>query len=116
MTAVCSKRDCLPVAAILLAGTLVFFTNLGVPRFWDRDEPRNAGCAAEMLERGDWVVPVFSGEIRDHQPALLYWFIMIAYSVLGTNEWAARLPSAFIALGTLLVTYATGRKLFGREV
>ena len=46
-------------------------TNLGGPRLWDRDEPRNAGCAREMLARRDWVVPTFDGELRTHKPRFL---------------------------------------------
>ena len=82
-----TARDAMFV--MLLAG-LVFFTNLGGPRLWDRDEPRNAGCAWEMIERGDWVTPVFNDELRSHKPVLLYWFTMAAYAVFGVNEFAAR--------------------------
>ena len=68
------------VAAI---AAFVMLTNLGGPRLWDRDEPRNAGCAWEMLARGDWVVPVFNGELRTHKPVLLYWCIMASYLGAG---------------------------------
>lgn len=100
---------------ILLVGGVVFFTNLGVPRLWDRDEPRNAGCAAEMLARGDWGVPVFNGQLRSAKPALLYWLIMASYLVVGVNEWGARLPSALLAVGTVLATYHLGRRLFNPQ-
>jgi 4-amino-4-deoxy-L-arabinose transferase-like glycosyltransferase len=91
----------------------VLFINLGVPRLWDRDEPRNAGCAVEMMERADWVVPVFNGELRTHKPVLLYWLMMFAYQVWGISEFAARFPSALAGCGTVLATYAIGRRLFG---
>ena len=96
---------------VVVAGT-VMLSNLGGPRLWDRDEPRNAGCAAEMLARGDWIVPVFNAEQRTHKPVLLYWLIMGSYSVLGINEFAARFPSALLAMGTSLCTYEMGRRLF----
>src|SRR5689334_23133518 len=54
-------------AIVGLISAIVVLTNLGGPRLWDRDEPRNAGCAAEMLARGDWVVPVFNSELRTHK-------------------------------------------------
>ncbi|MGB9688024.1 ArnT family glycosyltransferase [Thermogutta sp.] len=101
--------------ALVLAGS-VFFVNLGQARLWDRDEPRNAGCAREMLERHDWVVPVFNGELRDHKPVLLYWFMMLAYSVFGINEFAARFFSALFGLGTVAITYDLGRRAFRPEV
>ena len=92
--------------------SIVLFTNLGGPQLWDRDEPRNAGCAYEMLERGDWVTPWFNNELRDHKPVLLYWFIMSAYSLFGVNEFGARFWSAALGVGTALLTYLIGRRLF----
>jgi 4-amino-4-deoxy-L-arabinose transferase-like glycosyltransferase len=100
---------------ILIAG-LVFFVNLGGPKLWDRDEPRNAGCAVEMIERGDWIVPMFNAELRVHKPVLLYWFMMTAYAMFGVNEFAARFWSAVCGLGTVLATYHIGRRLFSAEI
>ncbi len=99
---------------ILIAG-LVFFLNLGVPPLWDRDEPRNAGCAVEMLARGDWVVPVFNGELRSHKPVLLYWLMMSSYAMFGVGEFGARFWSALLGIGTVLLTYEIGRCLFDRR-
>jgi 4-amino-4-deoxy-L-arabinose transferase-like glycosyltransferase len=100
---------------LAVAGAALFF-NLGAARLWDRDEPRNAGCTAEMLARGDWVVPYFNGSIRAHKPVLLYWCMMSAYAVFGQNEFAARFWSALFGLGTVLCTYHIGRRLFTGEV
>lgn len=100
---------------VIAAAALVLFTNLGGPRLWDRDEPRNAGCAAEMLERNDWVVPVFNGELRTHKPVLLYWLMMSAYTVFGVGEFAARFWSATLGLATVLMTYHMARKLFDAQ-
>lgn len=101
---------------IVAIAAMVFFINLGAPRLWDRDEPRNAGCALEMLDRGDWVVPVFNAELRVHKPVLLYWFMITAYRAFGENEFAARFWSAVLGVGTVLVTYHIGRRLFDEEV
>jgi 4-amino-4-deoxy-L-arabinose transferase-like glycosyltransferase len=94
---------------------LAFFTNLGGAHLWDRDEPRNAGCAAEMLRAHDWVTPVFNAELRTHKPVLTYWFMMCSYSLLGIGEFSARFSSALLGLGTCLATYFIGRRLFGRS-
>ncbi|MCE9525948.1 MAG: glycosyltransferase family 39 protein [Planctomycetales bacterium] len=104
------------VLTILLVCGTVMLTGLGVPRLWDRDEPRNAGCAREMLERLDWIVPTFNGELRAHKPVLLYWCIMAAYSLGGVNEFTARLPSALCAIGSALATYGIGRRLFNPTI
>jgi 4-amino-4-deoxy-L-arabinose transferase-like glycosyltransferase len=99
---------------VAVAASILFF-QLGAARLWDRDEPRNARCSVEMLERNDWVVPFFNGEIRTHKPVLLYWLIMSAYSVFGVNEFAARFWSAALGVGTVLCTYHLGSRLFDRR-
>jgi len=101
---------------ITAAALVVFFTNLGVPRLWDDDEPKNAECAREMLARGDWVVPTFNEELRCDKPVLLYWLMMAAYHAFGVSEFAARLPSAVLAIVTVLATYHLGRLLFQPRV
>lgn len=100
---------------IAAAVAVVFFTNLGIPKLWDRDEPRNAGCAVEMLQRGDWVTPYFNGVYRTHKPVLTYWLMMIGYGLFGVNEFAARFWSAVLGVATSLATYHVGRRLFHAE-
>ena len=99
------------ILLIVIVGVVVLFSNLGGPRLWDRDEPRNAGCTREMLARGDWITPVFDGELRTHKPILLYWFMMTAYALFGVSEFAARFWSAAVAIGTALLTYGIGRRM-----
>jgi 4-amino-4-deoxy-L-arabinose transferase-like glycosyltransferase len=101
---------------IIVATLPVFFINLGVPHLWDDDEPKNAECAREMLSRGDWVVPTFNEELRYDKPVLLYWLMMVAYHTFGVNEFAARFPSAVLAVVTTLATYHLGRLLFQPRV
>jgi 4-amino-4-deoxy-L-arabinose transferase-like glycosyltransferase len=69
-----------------------------------------------MLARGDWVVPAFNAQLRTHKPVLLYWLMMIAYSVMGVSEFSARFWSAAAGLGTTLLTYHIGRRLFHASV
>ena len=104
------------VIILLGIATVVYFFNLGETQLWDRDEPRNAGCAAEMLAQGQWVVPIFNDELRHQKPVLLYWLIMSAYSIFGVNEFAARFWSAALATGTTFATYALARRLLGSKI
>ncbi len=92
------------------------FPNLGKPSLWDMDEGVNAEAAREMLERGDWIVPTFNFQLRTAKPALLYWLQMTSYRLFGINEWAARFPSALMSLGTIILVYELGRKIFSPKV
>jgi 4-amino-4-deoxy-L-arabinose transferase-like glycosyltransferase len=99
------------IALLILVAGSVFFVNLGSARLWDRDEPRNAGCAVEMWQRGDWVTPMFNDELRGQKPVLTYWLMMSAISVFGVNEFAVRFWSALLGVGTVLLTYLWVRHL-----
>jgi 4-amino-4-deoxy-L-arabinose transferase-like glycosyltransferase len=100
---------------VLLAAALpLYFWGLGAPSLWDVDEGRNATCALEMYESGNWIVPTFNGVLRADKPALLYWLQTAAYAVFGVSEFSARLPSALAALVTLLLIYELGRSMFGK--
>lgn len=101
---------------VLAAAALVFLTNLGGPGLWDEDEPKNATCAQEMLARGDWTVPTFNEHLRTDKPILIYWLLLSTYSLFGISETTARLPSAVLSLGTILMTYEIGRLLFRPQV
>ncbi|MBX9682009.1 MAG: glycosyltransferase family 39 protein [Gemmataceae bacterium] len=97
---------------ILGAALLLFFWGLGEASLWDVDEGRNATAALEMMHSGDYIVPKYNGELRDHKPVLLYWIQIAAYSIFGTNEFGARFPSALSALLTLIVCYELARAMF----
>lgn len=110
------QRPGFQITLIVAVAAVALFTNLGGPRLWDRDEPRNAGCAAEMFARNDWVVPTFNQELRDAKPVLLYWLIMSAYSVFGITEFAARFWNATLGFGTVMATFVIASRLFNRQV
>jgi 4-amino-4-deoxy-L-arabinose transferase-like glycosyltransferase len=88
---------------LLLAGfcAFLFFYGLGQFGLVGADEPRYAQVAREMLERRDWITPVLGGQAWLEKPPLYYWQAMVAYSLYGVSDAAARAPSAFDA--TLLV-------------
>ena len=99
-----------------MAAAVVFFTNLGAVGLWDEDEPLYASCAREMLQRGDWVVPTFNGEMFPEKPPLVFWLMMSGFELFGVTEFAARFWSAVLGVGTALLTYHLGRLLFRAEV
>jgi 4-amino-4-deoxy-L-arabinose transferase-like glycosyltransferase len=93
--------------ALMLAGFCSFLFLYGLGQFGliGADEPRYAQVAREMLERRDWITPVLGGQPWLEKPPLYYWQAMIAYSIFGVRDWAARLPSAFNATLLVLAIY-----------
>lgn len=89
---------------------------LGTRGFTEPDEGRYAEIGREMLLNGDWLVPHLNGFQHFQKPPLLYWLTAGGMSLLGVNEWGARLPSALAALGTVLLTFAMARRLWSREI
>ncbi|MCS6974047.1 MAG: glycosyltransferase family 39 protein [Cyclobacteriaceae bacterium] len=76
---------------ILLAGLAVFGANIWGLSVYMLDEAKNASCAAEMLQRGDWVVPTFNGELRTDKPPFHYYLMMLAFTLGGVNPLTARI-------------------------
>jgi 4-amino-4-deoxy-L-arabinose transferase-like glycosyltransferase len=78
---------------------------------WDRDEPRFAKAAVEMIESGNYLVPTFNGRIWFDKPPLLYWLMSVPIRLLGPTELACRL---FAAVGTALaclLTFFIGKQI-----
>ncbi|MBN8576584.1 MAG: glycosyltransferase family 39 protein [Cytophagales bacterium] len=104
------------VGWVALMAALVYGANFWGPSVYILDEAKNAGCALEMWQSGNWVVPYFNGELRTDKPPLHYFFMMLAYSVFGVAPFAARLFS--VVCGVLLVVhaYVFTAKHFGRQM
>ncbi len=100
---------------LALFGFVLFF-NLGEAPVYILDEVRNAQCAWEMLQGNNYIVPSFNDTLRAEKPPLHYYFIMIAYTLLGKTAFAARLFSALCGIVTLLVTYLFTRKCFNERL
>lgn len=100
----------------LIAATLVLIAlpALGATSLWDRDEGYYCAVSQEMLAAGDWIRPTFNGQLFSEKPPLLYWTQMASFSLLGNNEFAARLPTVLAALATLVLVYELARGMFDR--
>src|SRR5271163_4904200 len=98
--------------SLLLAGFCAFLFFYGLAQFGliGADEPRYAQVAREMLERRDWITPTLGSRPWLEKPPLYYWQAMLAYSVFGVSDWAARLPSAVDATLMMIAIYLFFRR------
>src|SRR6187401_2056439 len=91
---------------------ILLFPGLGKTPLWIYDEVRNAECAREMYERGDWIVPTFNGGLRTLKPPLHYYFMFGGFKIFGMTEWGARFFSAVFGVLTIFITYFFVKKYF----
>ncbi len=86
------KRPSWVVPGVITLAILGNYLLLGSrTTLWDRDEPRFARAAVEMLESGDYLAITFNGENWSDKPVLTYWLMALAIRVLGPTELACRL-------------------------
>ncbi len=107
-----SARD---VAILLGIGLVLFAAGLGLRDPWPADEPLHALIARGMLASGDWLVPMVGGDFFQDKPPLLFWLQAVSYAVTGSERVGFLLPSLLAGLGTLLLVYDLGRRLWNRE-
>lgn len=100
---------------VLVLGSLIWFGNIGLRVLSEPDEARYAEIAREMLASGDWITPHLNGIPYLEKPPLQYWATAIAYAAFGLEHWVARLWVATLGFAGLLVTYATGKALWGER-
>ena len=103
-------------ALLALMAAVIFFANLGSYALFNEDEPKNASCGAEMFRRGDLIVPTFNEALRTDKPILVYWLMITSYKLFGISEFSARFASSLLSVGTVLLTYHLGRKLYSAQV
>ncbi len=98
------------IAAVLL-GILALASWLTTrSTLWDRDEPRFAQAAVEMVHSGQWIFPTFNGELRPDKPILIYWLMAIPVSLFGVSEWAVRAWAPIGLAVSAWLTWRVGRR------
>ncbi|MGL4594306.1 MAG: ArnT family glycosyltransferase [Thermoguttaceae bacterium] len=117
---------------LLIVCSFLYFGFLGSARLWDFDEAYFTVIARDMFRQNEWIVPIYNNSelISLHhllqnskleiqyadKPILIFWGMLVSFTLFGVTEFAARFPSAIWSLGTILVTYHLGLRLFNRAV
>jgi 4-amino-4-deoxy-L-arabinose transferase-like glycosyltransferase len=96
---------------LLLFCGMLFFPLLGGSVLWDFDEGYFASVAKEMYDNGEWIVPTFSERELGDKPILIFWGMILSFSLFGVNEFAVRLPSILYGTATVLLTYHLVRRM-----
>lgn len=107
------RRALLILAALVIGTTALCLLNAGRMPFMDPDEGRCVMIARHMLATGDWLAPraPLQDSVYFDKPVLYFWLLAGSFSLLGVNEFAARLVSAIGAALMVGATYQLARVL-----
>lgn len=83
---------------------------------YEPTEGRYALCAAEMLHRGDILVPTLDNKPHWTKPPLAYWSVALGMTLLGLNEWGARFYLVLAFCLTVLIVGKTARLMWDEFV
>jgi 4-amino-4-deoxy-L-arabinose transferase-like glycosyltransferase len=95
---------------------IVMFWRLGYASLFDPDEAHYAELTREMLDAGNWLVPLLDGKPFIDKPVFFHWLQGASILLFGESEFATRFPTALAALGLIAITRWVGRELVSAEV
>ena len=98
---------------VVLFAAVIFLSGvISPPSLMDDVDASQALIARNMLQSGDWVTARLDGVAFLDKAPLKYWITAVFYSVFGTHDWVARIPSALSAIALCWVTFCFGRWAF----
>jgi 4-amino-4-deoxy-L-arabinose transferase-like glycosyltransferase len=77
------------------------------------DDARYALVAKHIVLSGDWLNTQYNGAPDFEHPPLLEWMQAASFSALGVSDATAKLPSALLGLGSVLLVAWLARRLTG---
>jgi 4-amino-4-deoxy-L-arabinose transferase-like glycosyltransferase len=100
---------------LMFAALVLIGVGMGLRDPWPSDEPRFTLVAKHMVESGDWLFPHRGTELYADKPPMLMWLEAASFEVVRSWRVAFLLPSLLAALGSLVLIYDLGRRLWNRE-
>jgi 4-amino-4-deoxy-L-arabinose transferase-like glycosyltransferase len=100
---------------LLIAAAIYVGCMVSPPWLMDDVDSVQAQISRTMLDSGDWVTARIDGVAYLEKSPLNYWLVASFFRVLGTHDWAARIPGVFSAVVLSLITCAFGIWAFGKR-
>jgi 4-amino-4-deoxy-L-arabinose transferase-like glycosyltransferase len=102
---------------VVLFAAVIFLSGIiSPPSLMDDVDASQALIARNMLQSGDWVTARLDGIAFLDKAPLKYWITVVFFSVFGTRDWVARIPSALSAIALCWMTFRFGRWAFSPKV
>ena len=96
---------------LVLFSLLLFVVTLNSRNLVAGDETRVAGISAQIAEDGNWLKPELNGKDFLEKPPLFFWSAALSMKLFGRTPFAARLPSALMAVFSVLGMFWFLKKL-----
>ncbi len=113
-------QRCSPLTLALLLFVFAFFTfswRIGEGPIYRTMEGREALVMQEIVNSGNWILPLRNGETIPSKPPLVHWTgVVVAYVTGSVSAWSVRFPCALFSALTVALTCLLGCRLSGREV
>ncbi|MFC1756059.1 glycosyltransferase family 39 protein [Patescibacteria group bacterium] len=100
---------------IIVFSFALIFSKLGINHLIPWDEAIYAKIAKNMVVRDEFINMYWrSSDIWFEKPPLMMWLMAGFMKLLGFSSLAARLPSAILGFGTVILVYLMSKKFFGK--
>jgi 4-amino-4-deoxy-L-arabinose transferase-like glycosyltransferase len=104
----------LEMVALITLGFIALATGISEAPLTDWDEATYAEVVHEATATGSYLNFTWNGASYLKKPPALFWMMAASSKLFGESEWAARLPSVVMGLGTLLIIYCSATAAVGR--
>ncbi len=112
MTAKQAFLAAIPVALAVFLATRAIDSDV-----YEGGEAREALVAREMVDTGDWILPLWNGAVVPSKPPLYHWLVAAGATATGAGvtERTLRAPCAILSGVLVLVVLLAGRAWLGFE-
>ena len=104
-----SRRTRGIVLGLVSLCSLLYFFELGRIPFYNHEESKEALIVSEIVNQGEWILPLRNGVELPLKPPLFHWVGAALSLLLGeVSEFSVRFPSALFSTATVIITFLFG--------
>ncbi len=101
-----------PLLALVAFFSILIFYRINWLTLANWDEAWYGGIAREIAQTGNFMKMDWNGKIYYHHPPLGFILMALSIKLFGVTEFAVRFLSALLGLGSIILIYFVGKKLF----
>jgi len=104
-----------PLFILIPLFTFLIFFRIDWLTLANWDEAWYGGVARAILQSGNWLKISWNGNPFYFHPPAGFWLMAISYKLFGISEFSTRLPSATLAVGSIILMYSSTKNLFQKK-